>query len=902
MRIDGSSGTQTSAASSKGFSGMASGVDTESIVEGMLASIQTRINKQDQQKQTLTWKQEMYRSIIDKVNTFQSKYFSATSSSSLNNKNLYNASVSKTSNAAVTAMSTTKTSGTTVNIQVAQMATAASVQGSKVSSEGIQFDTDDFETGRNVTFDVIKGTTGFDITDADLKLDRNLVLKLGSTDITVDLNSIAGTGTGGKVTAENVRDQINRQLAATGSRSTVVVDGGKLKTAATDLSIDYSKSDAFALKSIGMPNKYTNTGVNMDATQSLSVNVGGVVRSVSYSYTEATTPGFMAGLGGKIQTAFGTDIGGNVSWTDPDADGVYTINSTDSGLTIKAAGKTTTPDKESVVIDFDLVTGTGTGGARTAQDVADYLNAQFAVKFGGGNVSTFEVKDGKLSSKGDGSFVYSIDTDKSDVFGLLSIGYTGAGVIAVDYDRKANLIVDLDGVQKNFSFTADEVRDSGTFMNDLKTKLTNAYGDSVKLTQDTGDATKWNLTTGSGQKVSLGDDISFAMGKEDGISTSLNMDSKISDIIDFYGATTTTVTLGDKTITLSDTDTLTAAMKKINDAGSGITMSYNSVGDTFALKSNTSGSRGAFGVSGALFDALKLTGTDATVRNGQNAVVNVNGQVIERISNSFTFDGMDIKLSNTTGNYDTTGAALASGLWDVTSGTDSKATISFSQNTDNTINILKSFTEDYNALIKELNGYTHEEATYRKYPPLSDAQKKDMTEKEIENWEEQAKIGLLRNDDEVEKLISNLRSCFSNTYSGSFLSNTGLDTSSNYSEYGALKFDETVVREKLSENPNAFVNFFTGTNSFSEMMNKSMKNSVNKSSGNQGSMVSLAGVVGYGSEKTNTIFTSLTSIQERIKELTTKYENRKAFLWAKFTAMESAISKIGAQSSYLGGQ
>ncbi|MDR0984125.1 MAG: flagellar filament capping protein FliD, partial [Ruminococcus sp.] len=373
-----------------------------------------------------------------------------------------------------------------------------------------------------------------------------------------------------------------------------------------------------------------------------------------------------------------------------------------------------------------------------------------------------------------------------------------------------------------------------------------------------------------------------------------------SELIDFAGSDTTTVKLGDKEITLSKDDTVTSAMEKINKAGTGITMSYNSVGDTFSLKANTTGSRAAFSVEGDLFTALKLTGSDARVQNGQNALVNVNGQVMERITNNFTFDGLDIKLTNTTGNYDTAGAVTGNGLWNVTSGTDSKAVITFSQNTDNTVNILKSFTEEYNELIKELNGYTHEEATFRKYPPLSETQKKDMTEKEIENWEKQAKIGLLRNDSEVEKLINNLRSCFSNTYSGSFLSDTGLDTSSNYTDYGSLKFDETKVREKLASNPNDFINYFTGTNSFSNIMSKSIMDSANKSSGNPGSLVSLAGVVGYGSEKSNTIFTNLTSIQERIKELTAKYENKKAALWARFNAMESSISKVSAQSSYLG--
>ena len=60
--------------------GLASGMDTESIVEKMLSGTQSKIDKQTGLKQQLEWKQEMVRGIITDINSFHDKYFSFYSS------------------------------------------------------------------------------------------------------------------------------------------------------------------------------------------------------------------------------------------------------------------------------------------------------------------------------------------------------------------------------------------------------------------------------------------------------------------------------------------------------------------------------------------------------------------------------------------------------------------------------------------------------------------------------------------------------------------------------------------------------------------------------------------------------------------------------------------------------
>ena len=89
---------------------------------------------------------------------------------------------------------------------------------------------------------------------------------------------------------------------------------------------------------------------------------------------------------------------------------------------------------------------------------------------------------------------------------------------------------------------------------------------------------------------------------------------------------------------------------------------------------------------------------------------------------------------------------------------DGKAdTITVSQDTDKMMDGIKEFVDEYNKLVKTLNDYLDEDASYRDYQPLTAAQKKEMSEREIELWEEKAKEGLLRRDSTIETFLQQMR-------------------------------------------------------------------------------------------------------------------------------------------------
>ena len=104
-------------------------------------------------------------------------------------------------------------------------------------------------------------------------------------------------------------------------------------------------------------------------------------------------------------------------------------------------------------------------------------------------------------------------------------------------------------------------------------------------------------------------------------------------------------------------------------------------------------------------------------------------------------------------------------------------------------------------LIESLNSQVKEKQ-YRDYTPLTDEQKKEMEEKEIEAWEVKAKSGLLRGDTIIQSVLSNMRSNMYSKGSGSstefdMLFKIGITTSSKTSDNGKLEIDEDKLRAAI---------------------------------------------------------------------------------------------------------
>ena len=109
------------------ISGLASGMDTESMIENAISGYKNKISSLNQQRTKLGWQQEAYRDIISKMAGFTSKYTSYTSATNLMSRSFFNQAVrtvANGANASKVAASGRGSSDVVIN-GVRQLATAA---------------------------------------------------------------------------------------------------------------------------------------------------------------------------------------------------------------------------------------------------------------------------------------------------------------------------------------------------------------------------------------------------------------------------------------------------------------------------------------------------------------------------------------------------------------------------------------------------------------------------------------------------------------------------------------------------------------------------------------------------------------------------------------------------------
>jgi flagellar hook-associated protein 2 len=109
------------------------------------------------------------------------------------------------------------------------------------------------------------------------------------------------------------------------------------------------------------------------------------------------------------------------------------------------------------------------------------------------------------------------------------------------------------------------------------------------------------------------------------------------------------------------------------------------------------------------------------------------------------------------------------------------------------------------------------EATTRpdkSYTPLTDDQKKEMSEDEIKKWENKAKSGLLYGDSTISSLSSSLETVFSRFMNngGNYeeLKEIGISMSEDTFDGGKIQFDETKFRAAMDNDPDKVKKLMAG--------------------------------------------------------------------------------------------
>lgn len=209
MSIGGlSSTTGTSTSTIRGYGGLASGLDRDTLIEQLTSGTQAKIDKANQEKTKLEWIQEAIRTITDKMYDFTQKYTSYTSSDNLLGSALYSRSQITVNGANSKYISV---SGST------QASELMSILGVKQLAQQASLSTVDEVSDRLLSL----GSLSTDLntkTDVNVAGGESIYIEYGNTSYTVKLGRGDGYSYG---TAQEVADSINKSLEQ------VTIAGGK---------------------------------------------------------------------------------------------------------------------------------------------------------------------------------------------------------------------------------------------------------------------------------------------------------------------------------------------------------------------------------------------------------------------------------------------------------------------------------------------------------------------------------------------------------------------------------------------------------------------------------------------------------------------------------------------------
>lgn len=269
---------------------------------------------------------------------------------------------------------------------------------------------------------------------------------------------------------------------------------------------------------------------------------------------------------------------------------------------------------------------------------------------------------------------------------------------------------------------------------------------------------------------------------------------------------------------------------------------------------------------------------------GQNAKFDLNGAMgLEQSSNQFTINGVTYTLKQES--------------------PANTVTIQVAKDTDSIINSIKTFIDKYNEIIKSVNSKLSEKRNYN-YAPLTEAQKDEMDEKEIEEWQAKARSGLLRSDSLLSQAVSFMRRAFSsvvsNTESSKYDSAASIGIESGqWFEGGVLKVNETKLRKALEEAPESVMALFTNSTSGDVYEEKGIGQRLDEALDNTMARIGERAGSGTSVVDESPLGRQMALLDERIETLEERLRKAEERYYSQFSAMESAIAQLNNQSSWM---
>lgn len=846
--------------------GIMSGLDTENLVKQMSSLTKNRINTQKQKLQKLQWKQESYRNVIKKIQTFKSTYLNALSPDTNIGSNYLMASFKSTSsNSLVTAAASSSATAANYKItNIAQMAKSAEITANPGAIEAsVQMD---FTKAAEAAKEAAEKQADFPQYTVKVTLDGL------SREITFEANEDAS------ICQQNFVDALNAQMG-TSSTSFSMDDSGKLKLHTSD---NYVHSFT-----VGVSDKATNKNASMAAV--------GLDKNTSNRISTSSKLG---------DIAFTKQLDGD--------NFKFNINGVDFSFS-----------KETTV---STMINTVNSSNANVKLVFDSLSQGFSLKASesgaGGEIKVFQSSGNLLNAMFNSDEIAAGNKDSSvSVMGSALTGTKKAGNL--ENLVNTSIKVTVNGVTKEVGFykydgngdkndISDTVGDDGIVTKTSQEKivelfnkeLKNAFGSSaptMKYIKATGENETGGYisfeTAGANDVIS----INAAAGKENSarLISALGFETTDSSSTFTNKVNADTYVIAEDGLNLTKADgtavSLSGKVTIRNLVDSGLVSYDETTGVMTANESFSAADSDAEAVLNKFFGKTSVTGSTAdnaeTTYQGQNAIITINGVTMVNNSNSITVDGTTIDI----------GALTEDAVNKVNAG--EAISVTTSRDSTKAMEAVKKFITDYNKLIDEL---TTETTTSRPksngayYEPLTEEQEDEMTDKQIENWEEKAKQGLLYNDTKINAFVTKLSSAVTNAFTSQnfCLFNMGIEFEDSSQSGKIIIRDETAFQKAFNEHADQVQELFTNKdNGIAAKLNKAVDSAISTTRGSYGSLTNVAGIENTASQGTNEISQQIKTYNELISKLQTKYENEQSRYWSKFTALEKAMAQWQSQSS-----
>ena len=950
--VSGSSGISGLYNSANIISGLASGMDTEGMIESLVQSYQNKILSLNNKATKIQWKQDAYRSIIAKMTAFSSKYASYTSSTNLMSSAFFNSAVKVAAQGKngekVTASG--RTDSNVVLNGVSQLATAARYTV-KTGDAGLKGD-----GGNAVT---AEGSMKFDQTVELGTLSGSMSFNYGSKNVSISFDEVSDRipdtdETGKPLTQEEKARRLGAMIEEKLSDQKITLSSGESVDASERIGVKvegesisfYDKGNAGNKVYIASASDSISETLNLGDLEdedkrvdSFEIGENTKLTKELKAYEYLSGKSFNINVDGTTKTIQMPKI--------EEKDGKYTLT---MPSTVKDKYGNINYVYDTSKLDKDKYTVTKQGETKTVDSVDEIAGAytsmlQDSVKKAFGDKLKVENKatDGGLQLE------FSVQ-DGSNLLINTSTGETlGIGRSATNYLNTSSSLKDLlkDDALKDVKIATDSL---GHPMKDEKTgkplyefringELIGRYSEDAKLSDIMNDI---NSNSEAGVKVSFSRTTrqfvftSKETGSENGIeiekgglAAAIFGSTEVSDhsgvnFGDAYGASwlngqTVHFELpesgADYSFSVGENDTVDDVINELNSfMGNHGTASYNKYTGQIEI-TNKSGAKVDFKmwaesstVGRVDLELQEEYGPGIDYTPGQDAKFKVTVDGVEkeltRGSNSVDIDGLTINFK------ETFNESYAGGV-------DEDVTFQTSTDADKIVDAVKDMITDYNEMMSEIRkAYAtmpskSSAGALKDYEPLTEEQKASMSENEIKVYEEKAKQGILFADSNLRNLYERMRDVFEPSgMDSAILSKIGISSSfSSVDNSTTITLDENKLRAALEKDPDEVADLFTRSSEDGGASNgimQGLKTQLDRYAGLTGStkgiLVQQAGTpLNSLSLLDNEWQKQIDNISNEIEKWQDKLESQVDRYTSMFSKLEVLINQMNSQSSTLAG-